>query len=174
MPFDLNKTWFGIGEKSGGMLIAAGMEYTTGMVVRGTNLENPIGFSIASARLGLGLGFSGGFVATLIFNCDNIQRMQNTEVTDWGVSISLGGRWAEIARALRRSETFVELARLGWRLRGVASRGEQVRNFLHHAYNAYDIGSMNDVPKVVCMDIPMAGAGAEIAVNYSTGRISFN
>jgi hypothetical protein len=173
MPFELNKTWFGLGEKTGGMLIAAGMEHTTGMIVRGSNLENLFSFSITSARIGLGLGFSGGLIAIMIFNCDNIQRLQNQDVSDWGVNIALGGRWAEIARALRRSEMLVELARLGWRLRGVAAQGERLRNFLHYAYNAYDIRTMNNQPKIVTLDTPV-GIGAEIAVNYSTGRISFN
>lgn len=173
MPFELHKTWFGLGEKTGGMLVAAGMEHTRGMILRASNLENPIGFSITSARIGLGLGFSGGLVGVLIFNCDNLHRIRDRNITDWGVSISLGGRWAEVARALRRSETFLGLARMGWRMRGAAANAERIRNFLHYAYNACDIASTNNDPKIVTIDTPV-GVGAEVAVNYTTGTISFD
>lgn len=173
MAYDVNKAWFGIGEKTGGMFIAGGIEHTTGLIVRATNMENLIGYSLTSGRIGLGLGASGGLVGIMIFNCDSLQRLRNTDVTDWGVNISAGGRWSDLVRALRRNEQFVQLARMVWAVRRFSTNAEGIRNILHQVYTTYDFMNMGSDPKVITFDIPFAGAGAEVSVSWSSGRLNF-
>lgn len=173
MAFDLNKSWFGVGEKTGAILVAAGVEHTTGLVVRGTNTENAIGYSLTAVRAGLGLGFSGGLVGLMIFNCDSLQRLQNTEVSDWGVNIAVGGRWSDLVRALRRNEQLIQMARMVWTIRRFGGHAESIRNILHYAYSTYDFVQTNNTPKVIAFDIPLVSAGAEVSISFSSGKLNF-
>jgi hypothetical protein len=89
MAWDENRTWLGVGLKTGGTLLVVGMENCEGKMF---NLANPTArydFSILSGRLGLGLGGGTGLSAVCVFNCDNpMVRLHNTQTTDWGVNIS--------------------------------------------------------------------------------------
>jgi hypothetical protein len=171
MVFDPNKAWIGIGSKVGGMLIGAGLEHTRGVIARSTNLSLPFDFSLTSARLGLGIGFSGGVVIMMVFNCNNIHELHNKTEDDWGVTVAAGGRWAAVVRSIRQSGTFARAATLGWRARGVFGTGEDIRNVLHEAYSLYDIRRTGDQRnKLIVIDTPL-GTGAELAVNISTGLV---
>jgi hypothetical protein len=169
--FDPRKTWMGIGLKTGGTLFVVGMENTEGRMF---NIDNPTArydFSILSARLGLGLGAGSGLCAVCVFNCDNpMVRLHNTETTDWGVNISLGGQWSKAAKFLKNSRFFVRVSRVGARLtRLVPAAVEEFRNDLHYLYTTFDIGSASG-PKMVTIDTP-AGIGLEVSVNYTIGKL---
>ena len=173
MPIDYGKTWLGVGEKTGGMLGVVGVEHTTGAICRASNPENPSSFNLTSIRAGLGLGFSGGLVGVLIFNCQSLSTLNGSNVDDWGVSVALGGQWSRILATLRRSEHFIELARLGWRIRNIASHSESLRNFAHYAYTLYDIEGSGTSPKIIFFDIPIGG-GVEVSICFTNGRIQFS
>ena len=166
-----SRTWFGIAEKTGGTLFVVGMEDTTGMFF---NIGNPTarsGFGITSVRLGAGLGGGIGLVAVCVFNCDNIWQLNNTQNNDWGVNISLGGQWAKIAKTLKNAHFFTRVARVGAKLtRLVPTAVEEFRNDMHYLYTAFDIGSMDNSPKVVSIDTPI-GVGLEVSINYTIGKI---
>lgn len=172
--FDPAKTWLGIALKTGGTLFVVGMEGTEGRMF---NLQNPnaqYDFSILCARLGLGLGGGTGLSAVCVFNTDNpMVRLHNTETTDWGVNISLGGQWAKIAKTLKNSRFFTRVGRVGAKLgRLVPAEVEAFRNDLHYLYNAMDI-STSTGPKLVTLDTP-AGVGLEVSVNYTIGKIEIH
>lgn len=169
--FDPAKTWLGIALKTGGTLFVVGMEDTEGRMFNLQNLTATYDFSILSARLGLGLGGGTGLSAVCVFNTDNpMVRLHNTETTDWGVNISLGGQWAKIAKALKNRHFFTRVARVGARLqRLVPAEAEAFRNDLHYLYNAFDVGASSG-PKLVTLDTP-AGVGLEVSLNYTVGKI---
>lgn len=173
--FDPNMTWMGIGLKTGGTLFVVGMENTEGKLFNIGNPNATYGFSVLSARLGVGLGGGTGLSVLCAFNCDNpMVRLHNTETTDWGVNISLGGQWGKIAKTLKNSRFFTRVARVGAKLtRLVPSAAEEFRNDMHYLYTAFDIGSMDKKPKVVTIDTP-AGVGLELSVNYTIGKIEIS
>lgn len=170
MAFDVNTTWLGIGEKTGGMLFVVGMEGTEGKMFNLGNINARCGFSLLNARLGLGLGGGTGLVALCVFNCDSpITRINNTPADDWGVNISIGGQWAKIAKALKNYHFFTTVARVGAKLHGlVPKHSEDIRNAMHYLYNAYDVGSAGAAPKVIAIDTPI-GVGLEVSAVYALG-----
>lgn len=107
----------------------------------------------------------------MVFNCRNINALNNTTNEDWGVTIAAGGQWATIVRSLRRTETFSRVAMMGWRARGIFTNGEELRNLLHEAYTLYDIDRTGNTPnKLIAIDTPL-GTGAEVAVNITSGVV---
>jgi len=173
--FDPSNTWMGIGLKTGGTLFVVGMEGVEGKMFNIGNPTAKYNFSIMSVRLGPGLGGGTGLVAVCAFNCDNpMVRLHNTEITDWGVNISLGGQWSKIAKTLKNSRFFTRVARVGAKLtRLVPTAAEEFRNDMHYLYTAFDIGSKDTKPKVVVIDTP-AGVGLEVSANYTIGKIEIN
>ena len=166
--FDPDRTWLGIGEKTGGTLFVVGMEGTEGMVFNLGNMSARAGFSLMNVRLGVGLGGGIGLVALCVFNCDNIWRINNTSADDWGVNLSLGGQWSKIAKGLKNYKFFTTVARVGAKLRRfVPEDAENLRNSLHYLYNTFDVGASSE-PKAVMIDTPI-GVGLEASINYSFG-----
>ncbi|MBC7795709.1 MAG: hypothetical protein H7Z37_02420, partial [Pyrinomonadaceae bacterium] len=63
MAFEVNQTWLGIGEKTGGMLFVVGFEGTEGKIWSMGNTTTSYWFSVMAPKLGLGLGGGIGLVA---------------------------------------------------------------------------------------------------------------
>jgi len=161
--FDPNKTWLGIGEKTGGILFVVGMEGTEGMVFNIGNILSRANFSLLNVRLGLGLGGGIGLVALCVFNCDNIYQINNKPSDDWGVNLSVGGQWSKIAKVLKNYKFFTTVARVGAKLRRFVPEDlENLRNGMHYLYTTYDIGASSD-PKVIAIDTPV-GVGLEASM----------
>jgi hypothetical protein len=165
----LSKTWLGIGEKTGGVLFVVGMEGTEGGVFNLANPSRRAGFSLLNVRLGLGLGGGIGLVAMCVFNCSNIWQLNGQSNDDWGVNVSLGGKWDDVAKALKNYKFFTTVAKIGSKLRLNNPKDiETIRNCLHYIYNEYDIATMGNTPKVISFDTPI-GAGLEVSATYSFG-----
>ena len=159
--FNPATTWIGIGNKSGGILFVVGMEGTTGRIY---NLGNPqylIDFSIVNARFGLGLGGTvAQAVLVVAFNCAHGGDLKRVDVNDWGVNVSLGGRWAQVARNMSRIPTMMRVIRalnsgVGKAL-GVNNLDE-VRNLASYLYTNLEVRSAGNDPKIIAIDIPAIG-----------------
>lgn len=171
--FDINQTWLGIGEKTGGMLFVVGFEGTEGKIWNMGNTTASYWFSVIAPKFGLGLGGGIGLVALCVFNCDNpMVRLNNTKLEDWGVNIALGGKWAALAKALKQARFYAKIAKIGAKARHL-KHAEDLRNDLHYIYNALDIANAGPEPKVVSIDTP-AGAGVELSASYSIGTIEIS
>lgn len=171
--FKLN-TWLGIGAKGGGFLGFFGAESTYGRLFSLYDTSYQADFSLTNARLGLGLGGSVGAVALLVFNCPNLWRINGDSASDWGVSFTMGKRWSEVATLIRHQRLLPVLAKLAkqvkykQRVRALEDM-EKLRNDLHQIYNLIDLGTMDNKPKVMSIEIPLSGKGFEISASYSFG-----
>jgi hypothetical protein len=163
------RTWLGIGEKTGGMLFVVGMEGTEGKVFNLANTSRRANFSLLNARLGLGLGGGAGLVAMCVFNCPNISSLNGKANDDWGVNISLGAKWDKVAKALKNYKFFKTVIKIGTKLKINDPKDlDSIRNSLHYLYNEYDMATMEGTPKVINFDTPL-GAGLEVSATYSFG-----
>lgn len=168
------ETWFGVAVKGGGTIGVSGLEYMTGEFINVGQLSEWHGFQMISLRLGLGLGAGAGLTACFVFNCMNLMSLHETFSTDWGVNISLGGKWSEVAKTLGKNGFIQSVATAA----KVITKGslaepqqiESVRNGLSNMYTAYDL-SKTSGPKMVTLDIPMAGVGLELSAHYLKARL---
>lgn len=170
MAFDVNTTWLGIGEKTGGMLFVVGFEGMEGKVWHMGTSSLSYSMSVTAPKVGVGLGGGAGLVAVCIFNCDNpLVRLNNTNLNDWGVNISLGGKWKAVAKALMKAGFYARLAKIGARA-GKLKNVDDLRNDLHYIYNTLDIAASDSSPKVVVFDMPV-GYGLELSASYNFGKL---
>ena len=166
----LKRTWLGLGVKTGGMLFFFGTENTEGKVFNLHNTATRSNFGLTNARLGVGLGGGSGLTAMCVFNCPNIRQLHNTANADWGVALSLGGKWGKAAKMLKNYKFFTTLAKIGTKLKlNNPKELESIRDSLHYLYNEYDMAKMGKTtPKVINFDTP-AGLGIEVSASYSFG-----
>lgn len=171
--------WFGAGVKGGGTLFVVGMEGFEGAIV---NTETPSAineFNITSVRLGLGLGGGVGLGVLLAYNIPSMWQVNGTEVTDWGVNVSLGTKWSAIVKSLRYSGL---LKVAGAFAKAKKTFGftphdlELIRNFSHQAYSIADLGTPNNAgkPAFIGIDVPGASVGSELSAHYLIGTISIS
>lgn len=168
--FKMNDTWLGIGAKTGGFLVCGGVESTVGPIFKLSNTAFRLQFSLTSIRFGLGVGGGTGLVAMCVFNCPHIARLDNMMNYDWGVNLSLGAKWDDVAKTLRNYRFFAAVAAIGTKLAFNPKAIEDIRNVMHYLYNIYDMGTMDNTPTVIAFDTPV-GTGVEASINWCVGRI---
>ena len=157
-------SWIGTGVKGGGMLGVAGFETMESVVTNVGFRQHSQPVNVSGARMGFGLGGSVGLVAVLIFNCRNLQNMNGTQDADWGFNLSLGGKWDSVVKGLKQFKFFAIMARLGKNfLKATPSDIDNLRNAMAYLYTAYDMSKTDGKPKLVAIDIPFAGIGAEVS-----------
>lgn len=157
-------SWLGTGVKGGGMLGVAGFETMEGVITNQGYRQHSHSINVSGARIGFGLGGSVGLVALLVFNCNNLMNMNGTQDADWGFNLSLGGKWDGVVKGLKQFKFFSIMARHGKNLlKATPSDIDNLRNAMAYLYTVYDMKSMNGKPKLVAIDIPFAGIGAEVS-----------
>jgi hypothetical protein len=166
------ESWIGLGIKGGGTLGFLGMETLEGTV---TNLGFPQdshSLNVTSIRLGIGLGGGAGYVAVMVYKCGNLMNLNGTKTTDWSINVALGEKWDGVVKGLKNYKFFSTVARIGAKLsKAVPSDVDNIRNSMSYLYTAYDIYGMSG-PKLVTIDIPFAGVGAEVSAHYLDGEIT--
>ena len=165
--------WIGIGVKGGGTLFVVGAELLEGGLLRLDPPNETHSFQVFSVRLGLGLGGGAGLAVLLVFNCDNLWKLNDTDLNDWGVNLSLGGKWDSLVKGLKNIKFFETVIKAGSKFKNLTPKDmETFRNAMHMFYNSYDIGTTSPgATKVIAIDVPGAGVGLEISVNYTMGKI---
>jgi len=157
-------SWIGTGAKGGGMLGVAGFETMEGVVTNLGFRQHSHSLNVSAARIGFGLGGSVGLVALLVFNCNHLMNMNGTQDADWGLNLALGGKWDGVVKGLKQFKFFATMARLGKNyLKATPSDIDNLRNAMAYLYTSYDMKSMDGKPKLIAIDIPFAGIGAEVS-----------
>ena len=89
MPVNANNTWVGFGATIGGMLAIAGVESMVGLLMRADAAAH-CDVNATSARLGLGLGGSGGGAILAAVNCPDLTYFRNHPRTGgFGMALAL-------------------------------------------------------------------------------------
>ena len=166
-------SWLGTGVKGGGMLGVAGFETMEGVVTNQGFRQQSHSINVSAARMGFGIGGSVGMVALLVFNCHNLMNMNGTQDADWGLNLSIGGKWDGVVKGLKHYKFFAIMARLGKNfLKATPSDIDNLRNAMAYLYTTYDIAQMNGKPKLIAIDIPFAGVGAEVSCFRLEGELT--
>jgi hypothetical protein len=174
--FDKYSTWFGLGYKGGGILVAAGMEYLS-CTMRNVGMPSEHhDFQILSARVGLGLGGSVGAVACLIYNCSNLYDLNDTQASDWSVNVAFAGKWGDVVDGLTKYDFFPSLLRIGKVVNSktalVPSDIENIRNAMSYLWTGHDyLQGSGGKAKMITVDIPGAGIGYELSASWAQGQI---
>lgn len=174
IEMDNYTTWIGYGAKFGGSLGLIGAESTDGKVCNLGYTNDVCPISITSMRLGPGLGGGVGVVAMIVFNCINVYELNNTNTSDWSLNISLGGKWSEIVKGVRKRRFYRAVINTMGDLTN-ATPGEltSIRNTCSYMYSAVEAeGLMPGTPSLMVLDIPAAGIGAELSLSWLYGIIS--
>lgn len=104
--------------------------------------------------------------------------MNGQQDADWGVSLALGGKWDGVAKGLKQYKFFTTMAKIAGGISGTifkkatAAEIDDLRNAMAYLYTAYDMKSMNGKPKLVAIDIPGAGIGAEVSCFRLEGELT--
>ncbi|MEZ0485643.1 hypothetical protein [Fibrella aquatica] len=171
-----NTTWIGVGNKSGGIVMVAGIESVTGKLWRLDGSQS-VSFSYTNARLGLGLGGTvGSAVLVAAFGCPDPATISRINTNDWSVAFSTGSNLAGILRGLPRYGQMLRLARIlnSGLNRAVRVDVENLRSLGSVLYTHVDMATANNEPKLITVDLPYLSASVEISASYSlgTGQIS--
>lgn len=169
---DYFQNWFGVGVKGGGTLGIAGFETLEGYVANLGYPKHSHDLNLSSMRLGLGLGASVGMTAILVFNCGNIQRLNETQVEDWSINISFGGKWSDIVKGLANLRFFKTAANLVSWTKARPKDIDTIRNSMSYFYTAADMKKNENKPQIVAIDIPGAGIGLEGSIHNLYGTIT--
>jgi hypothetical protein len=172
MAIRWDQTWVGLGVKAGGIAVA-GAETFEGIAFRAdsTPAESGVEVNVTSIRLGLGLGGSAGVAVFLAFN---LPLLFDQPLTDWGVTVALpGGRLSGNIAALSAFKSLPSvMARLEW---FTDDRLELLKDIASAVYaGATDVRDAIDGGdgKILVLDVPEAGWGAELSVSASGGELS--
>lgn len=166
---DNYQNWFGVGIKGGGTLGVAGFETMEGYVANLGYPRHQHELNLSSLRLGLGLGASVGMTAILVFNCGNIQNLNETQSEDWSINISFGEKWSDIVKALANLRFFATAAKLVKWTKATPGDIDTIRNSMSYFYTAADM--IKNKPQLVAIDIPGAGIGLEGSIHKLYGTI---
>ena len=168
---DHYQNWFGVGIKGGGTVGVVGFETMEGYVANLGYPRHQHELNLSSLRLGLGLGASVGMTAILVFNCGNIQNLNETQSEDWGINISYGEKWSDIVKALANLKFFATAAKLAKWTKATPSDIDTIRNSMSYFWTTADM--IQNKPQLVAIDIPGAGIGLEGSIHklYGTIRI---
>ncbi len=174
IEMDNYTTWIGYGVKVGGSLVLVGAETTDGKVCNLGYTSEVYPFNVSSVRLGPGLGGAVGTVGIFVFNCIDIQGMSDTPTSDWALNISLGGKWSEIAKGIRRRRLYAALSRtMGELTNASPSDVTTIRNTASYMYSAVEAeGLLPGTPTAIILDIPTAGIGVEVSLSKLWGIIT--
>jgi hypothetical protein len=176
MAFNIHNTWFGLGVKTGGMLIVVGFESTEGKIYNIGNPSYSYRFMLGSPRLGLGLGAGIGVVALGIFNCTNpFTDLHNKaeKFNDWGVNVSLTAKWSAMVKALKNAGFYQKIAQIGAKEINL-THVEKIREGLHIMYNTLELDTVGPETKVVAFDLPGCGTGLEVSASYSFNKFEID
>ena len=166
------ESWIGVGVKIGGIIGPLGFESLTGNVFNAGNPAYYHRLTISGIRVGLGLGGGGGLVLIFVYNCNNIKSLHNTSSEDWGVNVSFGEKWADVAKVIKNKNLFSTILNLqGVLAYATPDKIENIRNCMAYIYNIYDLSTVAGAPKIISIDIPGAGIGEELSAYYLTGEI---
>jgi len=161
---NIYETWIGYGVKIGGTLGIVGGETADGKVCNLGYTDEVYPLNISSVRVGPGLGGGVGVVAIMVFNCIVIQGLNDESVSDWSINVSIGGKWSDLVKGLKKRRFFGALARTAGDLTNASPEDvTKIRNAASYMYTAVEMNNMGGGYKIIVLDIPGAGIGVELS-----------
>lgn len=164
--------WFGVGIKGGGTLALVGFETMEGYISCVGMPSHTHSINMSYMRLGAGLGGGVGLCLIFVYNSINPKALDNTSDSTWSVNIALGPKWSAIASALAKSKIFELAPKI---VGGIAAATkydlDNIRNAASNIYTGLDVMDQNSKNKVVTIDVPGAGVGAELSLQKLYGTI---
>jgi len=167
----LGATWLGVGVKSGGQLLFGGVESETGFFFDLSKQSAKLKYSMTSRRWGLGLGGSGGLSVILVFNSNAIWWLNGRDLSDWGVNLSLGGKWKDVAWFIADKMIHTILKLIVNSPTEFIKYLSELRDFTSLIFNAYDLGKSKDEHPILTFEVPFAGLGLEVSAFTKSGKI---
>jgi|GEM_PF-5283067 len=168
----LNETYFGVGHKAGGMIMA-GVESAWGRLY---NLNNPcynVMFTCSTIKFGIGAGGGMGSIIALAFNIKKLRDLEKTNKGfDWGIGLDIGVvKASAIASAVKNHKALavaVELAAMLKKGGNPHLNGSDITNVRNLASVVFNYSKLtSNEPELFFIDIPGAGLGAEVSVSLS-------
>lgn len=163
--------WFGVGVKVGGTLGMVGFETMEGYI---SNLGLPShthSFNMSYLRLGAGLGGGAGLCLIFVFNSINPKVLDQTNDSTWSINVSLGGKWSDVVKALNASKIFQLAPKLVSGLTKATKFDlDNIRNSVSYIWTTAEL-TQQTKNKVVAIDVPFAGVGAELSAQQLYGTI---
>ena len=164
------ETWIGIGVKSGGMLGFGGYESTTGKFFNVANPNVTYDFTISTSRWGLGLGGGGGLVVIIVYKLKGFFWLHNRPVDDWGINISMAGKYGDALKVLNQMEFFKKVKTVGSVLDQLLPLLDDFRNAASFVFNALEL-DMKDEHPILALEVPGVGFGLELSAFKLKGKI---
>ncbi len=163
--------WFGVGVKGGGTLGLVGFETMEGYI---SNLGMPShshALNMTYLRLGAGLGGGAGLCAIFVYNCSNPQNLHRKNDASWSINVSLGAKWSDVVKFMAKSKLFEVAPKLVNSFsKATKADLDNIRNSASYLSTVYEITDQTK-DKVITIDIPFAGVGAEISAQKLYGTI---
>jgi len=159
--------WSGLALKGSAGVVIEGEEICC-LVGSWDNPSRGAWFNILSARLGLVGGFSGGVALVIVTGFPNIDVLNGHSVSGWDWTVSLGAKLSGFAKfgksgpmLLKMVERINKVEDLVKTMKG----GDNSKELIGIGKSAYDnFGYDFEEQNVTVIDIPLAGAGAEMGV----------
>jgi hypothetical protein len=168
-----SETYMGVAIKAGGMIMAG----VDGMAGRVYNLANPgynTAFTLTNIKFGLG---AGGGIGTVLVAAYNIRKLRDLEKTnqgwDWGVGLDVGAfKGKALTSAISNHKGLMTAIELAKKLRMGQGNptvvGEDLSNLRLLAHQIFNVGKVGSAePEMICIDLPVGGAGLEVSVSFS-------
>ncbi len=168
---DKYNSWVGLGFKGGGFTAITGFEYVTGTLRNVGLMSEHHDFQILNVRGGIGLGGSVGAIFCAVYNCPNLWRLDGAWVSDWSINVALGEKWDSVVKGLKNYNLISTVKRINDSKKATPADLENIRNGASYIYGTVDTIRMDDKPKLVTIDIPLAGVGYELSAYVSAGKI---
>ena len=163
--------WFGVGVKGGGSIGPGGFETMEGYISNLGMINHTHSINISYLRIGPGLGAGVGLSAIYVFNCRNPQSLHQKNDSSWGVNVSIGPKWSDIAKVLAKSGLLKIIPKAVSSITKLTrSELDDLRNIASYIYSACEIKDISR-DKVMVIDIPLAGVGLELSAHQLHGTI---
>lgn len=166
-----HNTWVGFGASIGGMLIAAGVESTLGVMMRADGAART-DISSTSIRVGIGLGGAGGAVLLASINSPTLDYLRGRRQDGSGMSLALPAcrftpgeaatRAARDVRALLAGITGISQASMAARLTNGSV--DQLFTYVQLLFAEVTSGSsiVGNQPSFLSLGLPVPGTGGGV------------
>jgi hypothetical protein len=156
--------WAGIAVKGGGE-VALGAEGVMAVVVSAANRQRWFAFAMLSGRAGLAAGLSGAGSLVVLTGVNDPMELHKSFQSGSDFALSIGGRWAQMGKALTGLEDLKDLGKLIW---FSLEHGDRLVTLGKGVYQEACLDYMEQ--NLLVVDTP-AGAGAELGYYWWFGTV---
>ena len=183
-------TWVGLVAKGGTQFAVAGIETVAGVAVSLDDMSDWMAITATVNRLGPGWGAGVGVAGVYIVGVSSPTQLNGhqegnnlTDWTDWEFNLSLGPNWGKLGKAAAKSDRLRPLVdalrKIGAKTPAAFKKALKANPDYYKALK--DVcGSLNEIlgisdasePKVIPVDSPWGGVGAEVSLFKSVSNFN--